>query len=465
MGDFRRLRNDCTPDRTSSVRSSSPRGSLGSNSVARQQALPPQPSITSPPPAENVRPEGLTSFLRAFPTLEAFCAKFPELQTMSLPDPITEDAAEEFAGWLQASLEPERSSKLTAQHAPIDVLRGLAELRARAGDRKPARLLQREAKKDKSEQPEEEKRPARTRTGLATLPHLLDDRERGVRQRRAVNGPRCEYSNVLHHPIAGPAMMTKYDVERVAAGYAEKYGVLARRIQKNYPKRWESVSSKVPAIATAIRACCGASVACATVPMTFDDRMKEYFFKVAAAESVIRFLQRLEAEDLVLEGDTAAQLYRTVVGEIAAAVSGEAVRGMFLLARTDPVYDGRNAFEKLLVATVTTFHRKGDYGEAEAVFRTGSKRLEWPESADGRCVGRAADYKVRVLAELPGPQASGLTPRNHALLQSLVSEISFDYHLYHGGNAAVPGDMALALCHLFGLPLSIDWTAVEADQM
>ena len=378
----------------------------GNMSNSRSIARPQSPRSGSLQGMEGIDPKGVMRFLQEFPTLEALSARFPEIATMTLPDAVDGDVVASFARVLESVLGRNSYEALTRAHAPLDILRGVAELRARGQDGTtsagPPRGRQ-------AEQPEERKRRGRPRRHDSSLTRYLINRESGVGcDRHSI------YFHVRRAPFVGMAVVANCNPGKLRH-YDERIGSLLRSVEARHPEHWGSVSELVdwrlaPSECRAMRLVMeaephvGNPVAALDALLVLDEKTLDFFYELLCLEASTRFLQAISGGRKLSEE---TDLCEDVLAPIVVDLSREVLLSALLVTRQfgpdiEPV--GRKEFQAALIASLITLYETGNLGEARTVFISAAGS-SWPDiprrddtDSEAESVGNARVYSERAVA-------------------------------------------------------------------
>ena len=466
--------NNRTSSQPPSARPASAASSSAGNNASnsRNIALLDAPSTRQPPrtvyvdSTQKADHAGLMSFLQEFPSLDELHRKFPEFGQMTLPDQIDGDGVADFARVLRSVLGRRRCEALTRTHAPKDILRGLAELRAR-GEGKRAASKPCTGKDEAAERPEEPQRTASVpRPRGATLPHYLLDRQIGLPPRHAGDDLQSRLSGVRHDQFASIAILANCDVDKLGR-YHERISRLLESIEAKHPRRWESISSRLtPSKSTRARILSdtkyytGCVVSSLCVPLLIEKKKREFFYDLSCLECTVRILQEASGNmGTGISTEAGDERWETLVRAIAAKASGEILLSMLLVERNAPEFRGRNAFERTLIASLMVLYDTRDLRKAGQAFESGARtfRLERPRHGNASSdsgtnrPGAATEYVRRTLDYFSncGSGFEEFNEKDSLVMTALLEQIAYHYCMFAEGQPGAAIHLAAALRLLF----------------
>lgn len=430
MGDFNGFWDDYMYGRLPRA----PAPSTGGNSVtagrdvARAPAEPRAPAA-APAETEKVEPKGVLSFLRDYRSLDEIYRNFPELSTVALPASIDDDAAKAFAQMLRSVLGRERAEALVRAHAPADIMRSLAELRARRGGGEAAPKQSSGNPAPRSERRTDvadRKQPRRV-----TLPHLLMNRQTAVdrrgsedRLRRLVGAGRDK---------AHLAQSLRCNKEKLKTRYGKLIAPLRDAVNDTYPNRLRLIEEDLsPDLAA--EAC--------VLPLArlLGSKLEtmEFFQLLFELECTVRILP-VVLENGAFKVDVTASTAANVVRRrfeyrrdaILSAVWKEVQSGLLRFERAEDHLKCRSTFEKILIDSLIALADTGDIDKATAKFREARTQLLWnrPSNNKVRCAQSlpfSTRARIRYLNANPGKLAES----------DLLATIAFEAYLYTDNGTA-----------------------------
>lgn len=420
--------------------------------------------------SEEIDPRGTISFLRDFASLQEFGKQFPGLDLTVLPGRTDGNAAESFAVTLRTALGPERCEALTRKYSPADILRGLAELRARQEGRKPGQVASRE-KSETGTRPQERKRSdSRRRPRGGTLPHLVINREIGARPRHAGDDLQSRFSALRHDPVASLAVLANFDIDGLRH-YEEGITGLLQGLKISQPERWDLISEQLsrsrctetPMLreATSYVDCVVLSLG---VPLSLDRGAMAFFRELSCMEFTLRFLREIsvkkggsgkDAEGRTDEKQHDEKRQHELLRSISEGVARDVLLGFLRIERARPGFDAGKGFREILVATLITLYETGDLCRSREAFRSAA-RVRWPKlsrqaagdaTASTPVAVDALRYVEKVIAFFPtGKGRFDEFPKDRATaVKDLVREISFYHYVTEAPKPPAAIQMALGL--------------------